>query len=61
MNKSEIILKFVRKDDREEFTLNSDKVTYSNAYMKKHYPKHFHFKYNKEAFRSSYFFAVGDK
>jgi len=52
------IVKFVRKDDGEEFTLNSDGKTYSLAFMKRRFPKSFTFKYTKAHLSGGSFRAV---
>ena len=55
MNK---IIKFIRIDDGEEFTLNKDGVTYSNEYMKREYPKSLTHKYEKRHLTDKYFKPV---
>ena len=55
MNK---ILKFIRVDDGEEFTLNKDGKTYSLEFMKREFPNSLTHKYKKEALMGSQFRPV---
>lgn len=52
------IIKFIRVDDGEVFTLNSDGKTYSLELMKRDFPKSHTFKYSKEVLTNSSFRAV---
>jgi len=55
------IVKFIRIDDGEEFTLNEDGVTYSLEFMKREFPDSLIRKYKKEHLMGSHFRAVYDK
>ena len=55
MNK---IIKFIRIDDGEEFTLNKDGMTYSLENMKKEFPNHLHMKYKEEHLMNEHFKPV---
>jgi hypothetical protein len=52
------IVAFIRKDDNEMFTLNSDGKTYSLEFMKRNFPKSLTMKYTKKQLSSDSFRAV---
>ncbi len=47
---------FVRNDDLEIFSLNTDKITYSNQKSKDNFPESIHNKYSSEDLDSTSFF-----
>jgi len=55
------IIKFIRVDDGEEFTLNEDGETYSLEFMKRKFPKSLTHKYRKEHLMGSHFRPVYSK
>jgi hypothetical protein len=55
------IIKFIRIDDGEEFTLNEDGKTYSSEFMKREFPKSLTHKHSKEALTGSHFRPVYSK
>ena len=52
------IIKFIRIDDGEEFTLNEDGSTYSLEFMKKKFPKNLTHKHEKEHLMNKQFKPV---
>ena len=54
----EKIIKFIRIDDGEEFTLNKDGVTYSPEHMKREYPESLTHKYEEKHLMNKYFKPV---
>ena len=53
-------LVFIRPDDKQEFSLNEDGKTYSNAQAKRDFPKHVHHNYSEEQLRFFGFYALGE-